>query len=142
MRTPFALIIACFAFIFLFSFSSFAQQASTGKLERRIADLEKRVENLETQLSELQSQVQQLTTRNKESSSYDQPAKQPAKGKQNWRRLSVGMSMSEVKTIFGEPDKLDGGTYSTTWWYKGEGFSSGFIIFDRNGRIQSWSEPD
>jgi len=53
MRTPFPLITACFALIFLFSYSSFAQQASTAKLERRIADLEKRAENLETQLSDV-----------------------------------------------------------------------------------------
>lgn len=134
-------IVLCFFLIILFNYSSFAQQSAIGKLERRIVDLEKRVENLETQVSELRSQVRLLTSRTEQSSSYNQPAKQPAKEKQNWRRLYVGMSMSEVRNIFGEPDKVSQGPSLTFWYYKTDSYLSGEIDFDQNGRVTSWSEP-
>jgi hypothetical protein len=51
------------------------------------------------------------------------------------------MSMSEVKSILGEPDNVSGGPL-TTWEYKGPGYSRGFVIFDSNGKLIQWREPD
>jgi cell division protein FtsB len=142
MRIPLSTIVITTALVFILGSSSFAQQSASGKLERRIADLEKRIEELEGQVSELRSEVSTLKSQKEKASSITQPSKRPATEKQNWRRLYVGMSMSDVKTLFGDPDNVLGGTYSTTWYYKGAGYSRGWIVFDSNGSVSQWGEPD
>jgi len=57
--------------------------------------------------------------------------------KGNWRRhLKVGMSKSEVRQLFGEPEKINVYSDLENWYY-----GSGNIEFDGQG-LNYWSEPD
>jgi len=57
--------------------------------------------------------------------------------KKIWRtNLSVGMTKTKVRQIFGEPEKVRVSNYRETWVY-----GSGEIIF-ANGTIYNWTEPD
>jgi uncharacterized coiled-coil protein SlyX len=135
MRIHFSTISILTVFTLFFSHSSFTQNPTTNDLEKRISSIEKRITILENQLSELRSELAKLKSQLKE-----QPSKTTTE-KQNWRRLKLGMSMSEVKSLLGELDNVSGGPL-TTWEYKGPGLSRGFVIFDSNGKLLQWREPD
>jgi uncharacterized coiled-coil protein SlyX len=136
MRIHFSTISILTVFTLFFSHPSFAQSPATTDLEKRISSIEKRITILENQLSELRSELAKLKSQLKE-----QPSK-PTTEKQNWRRLTLGMSMSEVKSLLGEPDNVEVGPLFTTWKYKGPGLSIGFVTFDSNGKLIGWNEPD
>ena len=53
----------------------------------------------------------------------------------NWRRLTEGMSTSDVQKILGEPHRVDGGTFAT--WYYQNGGRIGFY----EGKVDRWMEP-
>jgi chaperonin cofactor prefoldin len=135
MRIHFSTISILTVFTLFFSNPSFTQNPTTTDLEKRISSIEKRITILENQLSELRSELAKLKSQLKE-----QPNKTTTE-KQNWRRLKLGMSMSEVKSLLDELDNVSGGPL-TTWEYKGHGLSRGFVIFDSNGKLLQWREPD
>jgi len=57
--------------------------------------------------------------------------------KSNWRsNLRVGMTQTQVRQLFGEPEKARVTNYLETWNY-----GSGEIIF-ADGTIYNWKEPD
>jgi hypothetical protein len=57
--------------------------------------------------------------------------------KRNWRtKLSVGMTETKVRAIFGEPEKVRVSNYRETWNY-----GTGEITF-ADGTVYNWSEPD
>jgi len=67
--------------------------------------------------------------------------------KQNWRRyLHTGMTRTDVRQLFGEPDRMS--VYNTVeMWDYGPGSSFGRITFSvekgtPDGSLSSWSEPD
>jgi hypothetical protein len=53
----------------------------------------------------------------------------------NWRKLERGQSTKVVKSILGEPERVEGGSF-TYWRYPG----MGTVVF-YNGRVDSWDEP-
>lgn len=53
----------------------------------------------------------------------------------SWRQLKRGMSESQVRSILGEPGKIDGGTFAF-WRYK----NGGTVTFYQD-KLDSWSEP-
>lgn len=55
-------------------------------------------------------------------------------GRTAWRKLRKGMRMDAVRSILGEPDRVESIVY--TWWYYG----SGRVLFDGD-EVASWSEP-
>ena len=101
-------------------------------LETRIETLEMKVLSLERRIMELEKALKLVTS---------SPEKKPIKmgnwqNKANWRALKKGMSMDEVKSLLGEPHKINQYHYSTSWWY---GF--GTISFDEHDIVDGWSEP-
>jgi len=60
-------------------------------------------------------------------------------GKGAWRQLEIGMSMTSVRGILGEPSKVGAiGTYVT--WYYGANSLGGSVNFT-GGKVSAWSEP-
>ena len=59
---------------------------------------------------------------------------------QNWRQLRRGMKMGEVRTLLGEPDRVEAlGGLSTVWHWDSVHAS---VEFDgRSGKVHGWSEP-
>ncbi len=53
----------------------------------------------------------------------------------SWRQLKKNMSEEQVRTLLGEPAKVDGGTFAF-WHYR----SGGTVTF-YNDRLDSWTEP-
>ena len=102
--------------------------ASAQSLDDRVRDLERRIEQLEKQTSLPAS----IPSANKlgQQDGWRQ--------RENWRSLKRGMTESNVRSILGEPQKVD--TFSTwsSWTYPSGGnvrFGSG------GGRVDGWVEP-
>jgi hypothetical protein len=56
-----------------------------------------------------------------------------------WRGLGHGMSKGEVEKILGSPEKVNDLGFQVTWYY---GYpEGGKVDFDRDGKLESWSEP-
>jgi uncharacterized membrane protein YebE (DUF533 family) len=53
----------------------------------------------------------------------------------SWRQLKKDMSEDQVRSLLGEPAKVDGGTFAF-WHYR----NGGMITF-YNDRLYSWTEP-
>ena len=53
----------------------------------------------------------------------------------SWRKLTTGMSTSDVQKLLGEPDRVDGGAF-TSWHYQ----NGGNIVF-YEGKLYQWTEP-
>jgi hypothetical protein len=53
----------------------------------------------------------------------------------SWRQLKRRMSESQIRSILGEPGKIDGGTFAF-WRYK----NGGTVTFYQD-KLDSWSEP-
>jgi TolA-binding protein len=109
-----------------------AQQKNSQTLQKQVSELEKKVGDLEKRIEQLESRPSQV--------SQDKSLIKNI-NKQTWRQLRNGMTTEDIRELFGEPDKVDGGTYTTTWWYK-SGRSIGYISFDEHKRVTSWSEPN
>jgi ABC-type bacteriocin/lantibiotic exporter with double-glycine peptidase domain len=118
-------VIIVSAFLsFAVIFSSHAQNGDRiGQLEKEIQELKARVSRLEPLLNE-PSRAQGIDT-----------SGERWKSLANWRKLSTDMSASEVRTILGEPERLDGG--SVARWYYQNGGRVTFI----SGRVSQWVEP-
>ena len=102
-------------------------------LSDRVAELERQVAALERRLRALEPPSQRAHD--------DTPGKAPGDWKQlaNWRRLRHGMTMDEVTTALGQPDRVDATTYLVIWHY-GE-LSGGSVSFDQGSKVSGWSEP-
>jgi hypothetical protein len=66
-----------------------------------------------------------------------EPTAEPEKSESisSWRQLKRGMSESQVRSILGEPGKIDGGAFAF-WRYK----NGGTVTFYQD-KLDSWSEP-
>jgi outer membrane protein assembly factor BamE (lipoprotein component of BamABCDE complex) len=65
--------------------------------------------------------------------------------KQNWRKyLRTGMTRTEVRKLFGEPDKVAVVFSQEDWWFGTA--DNGEIQFDMDGHpdgsVQVWFEPE
>ena len=57
--------------------------------------------------------------------------------KSNWRQLKQGLNREQIKTLLGEPDKIN--VYNLvgeTWWY-----GSGYLEISTSGLLTGWTEP-
>lgn len=118
-------VIVVSAFLsFAVVFSSHAQNGDRiVQLEKDILELKARVLKLESLLNE-PNKARGIDT-----------SGEGWKSLANWRKLSTDMSASEVRTILGEPERLDGGGVAR-WYYQ----SGGRVTFI-SGRVSQWVEP-
>ena len=96
----------------------------------RINQLEKEIQEIKFRLSKLESFPSNPSNAQEPATSGD-----GWKSVMNWRKLTQGMSTSDVRRILGEPDRIDGGTIAH-WYYQNGGE---VIFFD--GKAHRWQEP-
>jgi len=96
----------------------------------RIIQLEKEIQEIKSRLSRLES-----FPSNPSNAQEPVTSSEGWKSVMNWRKLTQGMSTSDVRRILGEPHRLDGGTFAR-WEYQ----NGGSITFYQE-KIQSWNEP-
>lgn len=53
----------------------------------------------------------------------------------NWKKLAKDMSIGDVQSILGDPERMNGGTIG--FWYYPNGGTVTFFI----GKVDGWSEP-
>lgn len=108
--------------------------ASAQSLEERVRELERRVEQLEKQQIERQPAshaARNSTTRKGEG----------WKSLGSWRSLKLGMTENEVRSILGDPDKVDVGQLVTMWYY--DTSKGGRVRFSSGEhRVEGWTEPE
>ena len=65
----------------------------------------------------------------------------PARWKEHgaWSQLERGMSWSQISKILGTPGEKKTGVFGDVWFYP-DG-SGGRVVFDRDSRVSSWTEP-
>jgi len=56
-----------------------------------------------------------------------------------WSLLKIGMSWSQVTGILGQPGDKTTGVFGDVWFYPDS--SGGRVVFDRDSRVASWSQP-
>ena len=96
----------------------------------RVDQLEKELQGIKLRLSKLESLLSNPSNAQKPVTSGE-----GWKSIMNWRKLTNGMSTSDVQRILGEPHRVDGGTIAT-WYYQ----NGGRIIF-YEGKVSQWMEP-
>jgi len=96
----------------------------------RIDKLEKEIQEIKLRLSKLESLLSNPSKAEELETSSD-----GWKSVTNWRKLTTGMSASDVQKILGAPDRVDGGSI-THWYYQ----NRGRIIF-YEGKVDHWMEP-
>ena len=96
----------------------------------RINQLEKEIQEIKFRLSKLESFPSNPSNAQEPATSGD-----GWKSVMNWRKLTQGMSTSDVRRILGEPHKLDGGTLAH-WEYQ-----NGGSIFFYKEKVDRWHEP-
>ena len=104
--------------------------ASAQSLDERVRELERRVEQLEKQVAQPTSPVSAPKPVSSQSDGWRQ--------RENWRSLRRGMTESDVRSILGEPNKVDVNVAFTLWDYPGGGSAQ---FESRDGRLQGWREP-
>ena len=120
-------ILGCLIFLALFAHPLQAKDDETLLLKQKINELELRIEQLEAQL--------------RESMDFREMVETGGFGWQNmmnWRKLEIGMSEDEVRSILGPPVKVIKGS-KTLWYYPN--IYKGFVSFDQNGNLAGWNEP-
>ena len=103
---------------------------SFGSDSVRITQLEKEVQELKLRLSKLEAP--QTTTNQQQRNIV---SGEGWKSLANWRSLKTGMSYDEVRSILGEPSRIEGGT-SAYWHYS----NGAFVGFFRD-KAPRWEDP-
>ena len=103
--------------------------ASAQSIEDRIRELERRVEQLEKQVAQPTSSMSAPKPVAIQSDGWRQ--------KENWRALKRGMTEKDVRSILGEPEQVQSFRSFSVWRYPGMSDAK----FDRDGRLDGWSEP-
>jgi outer membrane protein assembly factor BamE (lipoprotein component of BamABCDE complex) len=104
-----------------------ADAARIEKLEKLVSSLEKRVSALESPSGQIPAPVQGVQNQ----SAWE--------NKTNWRSLRKGMKKAEVRSLLGEPDKIDATGPVEDWRWGGP---TGPNLYFVNERLSGWSEPD
>jgi len=111
-------------------------------LDTMLASLQKRVEVLERATAAAPARLAPL-----EAAPAPAPAPAPtnagggvAPTGKGWRALRKGMSMSDVRTVLGEPARVNAGFF-TTWYYPGSGSRQATVAFDNDNLVSGWAEP-
>lgn len=103
------------------------QADELSNLKRRVLELERKVERLEKLLPAPGRSLAPEGTQ------------ESWRGKDNWRRLSSGMTRSQVEDLLGRPGKIVANEYFI-WWFYPNG-SGGRVEFSTAGRVTGWTEP-
>jgi hypothetical protein len=119
-------MVGFLAFLALFSQPIQAKDDEVLQLRQKMSELEAKIEELEGLLDEC------IASRKKGATDYGW------QNKMNWRRLKMGMSQVQVRSILGEPTKVIKGV-KTLWYYPN--IYGGFVSFDQSGNIVGWNEP-
>jgi hypothetical protein len=109
--------------------------ASAQSLEERVRELERRVEQLEKQ----QSERQQPATRAPRTATPG--AADRWRYIANWRSLWRGMTEDDVRSVLGEPQKIDAGPVITIWHYDYPRGGS-VRLSSSDHRVEGWREPE
>jgi hypothetical protein len=106
-------------------FNSCAQGVDRiGQLEQEIREIKLRLSKLEAPQVNSNSQQQPLITG------------EGWKSISNWRQLKNGMNASDVRTILGEPKRVQGGGLAL-WYYQ----NGGSVTF-MDEKLYQWREPE
>ena len=96
----------------------------------RIEQLEKEIQKLKLRLSKLESLFSN-PSKSQELSTSSEGWKSIA----NWRKLTTGMSTSDVQQILGAPHRVSGGGIAR-WYYQNDG-----VVVFMEGKVYQWNEP-
>ena len=122
MKTALALLLCSLAF------QVNAQSGATDErirlLEAQILQLNGRVSALEGMLNQAKANQQPIVTG------------EGWKSRANWRKLRKGLSKDDVRALLGEPEHIDGGSF-THWRYP----RRGEVTFWRGAGVDNWTEP-
>jgi hypothetical protein len=115
-----------FVFNFLLAICLNSQARDNDRLDL----LENEIKDLKARLSNLEKYEQNKSATSKPTASND-----GWKSLANWRTLKRGMSYQEIRSLLGEPIRVDGGFF-TRWFYQ----NRGYVVFYED-KVDSWQEP-
>ena len=130
MRALFRIAVAAAVAAALLPAAAYGQNATSEALIRKVDSLQTRTDELESRVAALESLLKAAPARRPAADAAPNP-----RDIANWRRLREDMSMEEVRSLLGEPEKIDGGTVAY-WYYP----RSGQVTFV-SGRLTQWKEP-
>jgi hypothetical protein len=126
--------------------------------EARIKALEERVAQLENRLTAVTNAQKAAAVAATSAPAGTAPAAPPAehgvhlgpavpssvalarwKDPATWSLLKIGMSWSQVTAVLGSPGDKTTGVFGDVWFYPDS--SGGRVVFDRDSRVASWSQP-
>lgn len=96
-----------------------------------------RIDKLEKEMQEIKARLSRLEASPRNQSNAQEPvtSSEGWKSIANWRKLTNGMSTSDVRKILGEPQRIDGGNVAF-WTYQ----NRGQVTF-MDEKLYSWKEP-
>lgn len=103
--------------------------ATAQSVDDRIRELERRVEQLEKQVAQPTSPAVSLKPISGQPDGWRQ--------RESWRALKRGMTERDVRSILGEPQKVDSFSSFSFWSYPGGGRAQ----FGSGERLEGWNEP-
>jgi len=123
--------------------------------------VEARIKALEERVAQLENRLTAVTNAQKAAALAVAPAAAPAapadhmihltpavpssvalarwKDPATWSLLKIGMSWSQVTGVLGSPGDKTTGVFGDVWFYPDS--SGGRVVFDRDSRVASWSQP-
>jgi len=123
--------------------------------------VEARIKALEERVAQLENRLTAVTNAQKAAALAVAPATAPAapadhmihltpavpssvalarwKDPATWSLLKIGMSWSQVTGVLGSPGDKTTGVFGDVWFYPDS--SGGRVVFDRDSRVASWSQP-
>src|SRR5262245_43801809 len=96
-------------------------------IDDRVRDLERRVQQLEKQSAQQSASAP--------SRSQIAGGQERWKQVENWRSLKRGMTEADVRSLLGEPYKVQATGRFTVWTYE----PSGEVLFSPEGRVGAWT---
>ena len=111
-------------------FSLLAPFGVSAQDNNRITQIEQEIQSIKLRLTKLESAQGIQSDSQKPIGSSD-----GWKSLASWRQLIIGMTPADARQLLGEPQRVDGGTF-TYWYYP----NRGYIIF-YEGKLDKWQEP-